>query len=319
MAILLVCGQAYADAPREVSVAEYHGHLVQLEQVVSACRAAAGTPACDAAHIGPDDVVAVSGKPRQVDYGWLRATLQYAATSGKDGKLRSHAEAELDAAAARLRADETASSSTPNLQPLLQDEARARPVLEKVLASGEFHHVEQPSLWQKLADQFFSWLDRKLSGIGGGPFSPVMIRLVVAASVLLCLTLLTWWYVRQVRRQRLLRPVGPDSAHPGAASAVDWQKRLHEAQVLAADGEWRGAVHFVYWAAISRLEAAGNWPADRSRTPREYLQLLPQMHGKRADLTILTQSFERIWYGQQAAGQAEYEDARSLLERLVAP
>jgi hypothetical protein len=130
--------------------------------------------------------------------------------------------------------------------------------------------------------------------------------------------LLAWWYARQVRQQRLLHASSNSGPNPSAASAVDWQKRLGEAEALAAEGEWRGAVHYIYWAAISRLESAGNWPADRARTPREYLELLPSSHAKRPGLAKLTRSFERIWYGQRPAQEADYHSARSLLEGLTA-
>jgi hypothetical protein len=48
------------------------------------------------------------------------------------------------------------------------------------------------------------------------------------------------------------------------------------------------------------------------------MQLLPASHRKRKDLALLTRNFERIWYGRLPVRQDDFEDARNLLERLVA-
>jgi hypothetical protein len=81
-------------------------------------------------------------------------------------------------------------------------------------------------------------------------------------------------------------------------------------------GQWREAIHNVYWSAISRMEANGMWPADRARTPREYLNLLAANTERRVDLMLLTRSFERTWYGGRVARKQDFEDACRLLERL---
>ena len=70
---------------------------------------------------------------------------------------------------------------------------------------------------------------------------------------------------------------------------------------MAAKGQWREAIHFLYWASIARLESRRLWPADRARTPREYLALLAGTDPRKTNLTALTRSFERTWYGGRAA------------------
>jgi hypothetical protein len=78
---------------------------------------------------------------------------------------------------------------------------------------------------------------------------------------------------------------------------------------MAAQGLWREAIHYLYWAAIARLESRRLWPADRARTPREYLRLLPAADPRRANLTTLTRSFERTWYGGREAGASDFKAA----------
>ncbi len=111
----------------------------------------------------------------------------------------------------------------------------------------------------------------------------------------------------------------PESEGPvaQAASARDWQLYLEDAHGAAAAGEWRQALHFVYWAAISRLESKRLWPADRARTPREYLALVAVDDPRRAGLASLTGSFERTWYGGRAAGEGDYRQAEELATALI--
>ncbi|HUX44591.1 MAG TPA: DUF4129 domain-containing protein, partial [Terracidiphilus sp.] len=102
-----------------------------------------------------------------------------------------------------------------------------------------------------------------------------------------------------------------------AASARDWQLWLKDAEAAAAAGRWREAIHCVYWAAISRLEQKRLWPADRARTPREYLALVGEEDARRAGLAQLTRSFEHTWYGGKAASKGDYEQAEALATGLM--
>ena len=103
----------------------------------------------------------------------------------------------------------------------------------------------------------------------------------------------------------------------GAASARDWQLWLEDARQAAAAGLWREAIHFVYWAAISRLESRRLWPADRARTPREYLALVAPEDPRKPSLATLTGSFERTWYGGRAAAESDYRRAEQLAAALI--
>ena len=119
---------------------------------------------------------------------------------------------------------------------------------------------------------------------------------------------LVWALVRIERRSRI-RLVPETPAISGAPSAREWQLWLQDAQSMAAQGLWREAIHYLYWAAIARLESRRLWPADRARTPREYLRLLPAADPRRANLTTLTRSFERTWYGGREAGASDFKAA----------
>ncbi len=301
-------------APARQSLESYRQHLRQLQTILAKCSAVRTAPNCDPKLVGPDDLVETNAGLRQVQYTWLRNAMSSAVLSSPTGKNKAHAEAsgQLQAAVERLSME----SSLPD-EPTHGDTTQARKTLASILAKSEFNHVRQPSLWELWRDILLRWLDerlRRLLGAGGG--SDWLTRITFTACILLVCGGLLGWFARQVKRQGLLLP-SPERS-PVAPSATDWEKWLSDAKQSAALGLWREAVHGVYWAAISRLESRGLWPADRARTPREYLRLLTPEDSKRADLAALTRAFEPIWYGNQRAAERDFQNACALLEKLAA-
>ena len=144
-----------------------------------------------------------------------------------------------------------------------------------------------------------------------------MGRLLVIGFILAVCVGLVLFLIRLERKGRVR--LGPDSEAPapGSASARDWYLWQQDAQKAAAAGLWRDAIHLIYWAAISRLESWRLWPADRARTPREYLALVDGDDGRKPGLTALTGSFERTWYGGRAAAEADYRRAESIATALI--
>jgi hypothetical protein len=142
-------------------------------------------------------------------------------------------------------------------------------------------------------------------------------RAVVWGFILAVCVGLAWGLLQMERRWRIR--LVPESSGPaaGAASARDWQLWLKDARRAAGAGQWREAVHFMYWASISRLESRRLWPADRARTPREYLALVAPDDPRRPGLSTLTRSFERIWYGGRPAAEADYLKAEELATSLI--
>jgi len=129
---------------------------------------------------------------------------------------------------------------------------------------------------------------------------------------------LVWFLIRLERRGRLgIGSIRPETG-AGAASARDWQLWLADARAADGQGAWRDAIHLLYWASISRLESGGLWPADRARTPREYLALLSSESAQRPALATLTRSFERAWYAGRPAGESDFRQAEQLAAQLGA-
>jgi hypothetical protein len=128
---------------------------------------------------------------------------------------------------------------------------------------------------------------------------------------------LVWTLLQMERRWRIRLLPDMDGPAPGAASARDWQLWMADAREAAAAGLLREGIHFLYWAVISRLESKRLWPADRARTPREYLALVAPDDARKLGLGSLTQTFERTWYGGRPIGETEFRRAEELAGNLI--
>jgi hypothetical protein len=283
--------------------------------------------------VGPDDRVPLSSAPnperRLIRFGWLRVLFSKAEES--DEPAAKHV------AGAQQADPEPPQPSTSRLlldaekrlaADLAQVTAPAAPApahtlerntMQQILAGRDFRDLAQPSATDSMLEKAGNWLNRLFENANrlratsrwvGWAFKWGFIVAVCVALVYGLLQLERRWRFRLI----------PESGGPavGAASARDWQRWLEDAQRAAASGLWREAIHFVYWASISRLESRRLWPADRARTPREYLALVAPEDPRKAGLTQLTGSFERTWYGGRAAGEVDYQRAEELAKALIA-
>jgi hypothetical protein len=326
---------------RDVTVAEYQQHLNDLDATVVACqsqRSAAGVaqatfPACDPAQVGPDnrirDFGAAPSQSREVRYDWLRSVLARA-TKKNDAAQKNvfgaiprpnnkpvSLDSLLAAARQRLQADAAQAGAPLASTPNFSDERKS---LNTILSQRAYQGVTQVSTMDRLREWLDNLLDKFFSGLvrfgAHAPWIVWLLRILLLAAI--C-TGLVWFLLRIERRSRL-RVVPEIEIATGAPSAREWQLWLRDAEEMAAQGQWREAIHFLYWAAIARLESKRLWPADRARTPREYLALVAGSDPRKTNLSGLTRSFERTWYGGRAAQAADFNAALKQAAALgVAP
>ena len=199
-----------------------------------------------------------------------------------------------------------------------KESASQRQVLTRILEAKEYHAaVAGPSLLSRLLEKVGNWINRILGKLAEAGFKSKWIGYSAEIGFGLLLTFgLIWFLIRLERQGRLGIGAYPFSTGATAASARDWQLWLRDARDAAAKGAWQEGIHLLYWASISRLESSGQWPADRARTPREYLALLSPENAQRAELVRLTQSFERTWYAGRAAAEADFLAAEQVASRL---
>jgi hypothetical protein len=332
---------ASSSGMRDVNLAQYREHLEELDGVVADCAAQlqqktapANGIACDPDRVGPDDRVAVPAgagtKPREVRYDWLRSVLSSAGK--KDSGVPSvvlggHAkikEKPVDAgillkeAQERLAIDERQAEGQAAGNPAGANSAYAeqRKSLDAILARKEYQNITKVTKRERFLEWLDNAIDQILMRLGAiGARLPWIGRAVELLLVAGALTTLIWLLLRLERNARV-RLVPDIETAPGAALAREWQLWLKDAETAAAAGAWREAIHSVYWASISRLESRRLWPADRARTPREYLALLGGSDPRKTTLTSLTRSFERTWYGGREAVAADFNAALHLAAEL---
>ncbi len=326
---------------RDASTEDYRMHLIALRTLTQACAQARDVKKCDPTLVGPDDRIALTtanGEDRRVvRYGWLRVLLYKAEEPDKaDQAAKERRE--------QSQKRKTGSEESPRPEPrttsqLLQDadarlqhdlaEAGGPPgspnahagehdALRKVLTGREFRNLQQVPENDTVMERVGSWLNHLFAGLVKLRAKSAWIgRALIWAFFLAVAALLGWRVMRTERRWRRRVSATPPSTARDAVSARDWQLWLADARRAAADGRWRDAIHFTYWASISCLESRRVWPADRARTPREYLALMAPEDPRTPGLASLTRSFEHSWYGGWQASEGEYRQAERTAASLT--
>jgi Domain of unknown function (DUF4129) len=313
----------YSAAAEPINIADYPARLRSLHGLLDACARTMSPAACDWQLAGPDAAVRTPSGDRKVQFAWLRSAVLDAARAGSapasprdpGAKQRGLEAAQVSLRDAGLRLDQELAQQQEK-QRGARDVAPERVALKKILLSGGYAQEVPPTLFERLRDEFLHWLNRRLNAISESQASQLIVNLLLVSLIAVVCGAMLWWFARKVQSQRLMltTPGIPDLSAP---SSLDWQRWLDQGKNFAQEQQWREAIHHVYWSAISRLESRGFWPADRARTPREYLTLLAARPETLADLRTLTRSFEHTWYGDQAADQPEFDRACALLERLA--
>ncbi|MFZ3217787.1 MAG: DUF4129 domain-containing protein [Candidatus Acidiferrales bacterium] len=193
--------------------------------------------------------------------------------------------------------------------------------LAQILQRREFGAVHPPSQWDILRQRINEWLERMLARlfqhIGNHPMGIKLFFWLILFGVTgwLAMMLVRFWLARA--RVDQLQAVGQ------VAFARSWQEWIHAAKEAAARGDFREAIHSVYWAGIAHLEDDGLLTRDRTRTPREHLRLvsealaaLPGASQRRDRLATLTSLFERIWYGRGPADARDFQTSLQEAEGL---
>ena len=319
---------------RDASFDDYRKHLIELTPLVQACAKARDIKGCDPVLVGPDDRIPLSNAPdaerRMIRYGWLRVLFSKAEdTDQPAAKPAKQSESDkpalltpqpttsqlLQDAEKRLAAD---LAQLDNLSAARPDHTAVRNTMKQVLAGSEFRGLQQQTVSDTVLEKLGNWLNRLFESAGRLKARSAWVgRVIVWGFILAVCVALVWFLVRLERRWRVRLTPDGDRPAVGAASARDWQLWLDDARLAAADGQWREAIHFVYWASISRLESKRLWPADRARTPREYLALVAPEDPRKPGLAQLTGSFERTWYGGRSAAEGDYRSAETLANTLI--
>lgn len=188
----------------------------------------------------------------------------------------------------------------------------ARAQLAAVLSRREFRFVRPPSWWDLMWARVWRWIGRQIDKLTRRlhlrPSVSNVLSWILLGAAFLLLAFMLWRNLRRASRSMTRLDL---QAPP--SGAWGWRQWADAARTAAAEQRYRDAVHCSYWAAVFRLEQLGVWRLDDSRTPREYLRLLPRESRHREPLASLTRSFEMAWYGYRPVTS---EQAQSALEEV---
>ena len=304
------CAAAQGQAPPTISVGEFADNVSQMQALAAACEAASSS--CDALKVVADTQVGKEGEAGSfaMHWRWLREAMDKA----KDSDASHRTEQMRDVTVRLQQMSQELEVDPAHSQSGFQ---KIRSQADSILAQKEFQRTVQESWWDRLMVRFWSWVVRGLSRIGRisgkaqwlGPLLEWGLFIAAAAGLL-------FFIFRNVSQQRLRVVMGE-----GAAARTAWDRESQDwarlADASAAQGDWREAVHELYWAAIVYLEARRAWRHNPSRTPREYVRLLKPGSIQQTALRGLTQTLERVWYGFGETDAAEYVRARALFDSLA--
>jgi hypothetical protein len=198
-------------------------------------------------------------------------------------------------------------------QPSRADDV-TRKRLEQILIAREFERVRGPTPLDLLKERLQAWIGKLLRKIN--PKIPDVQDLgqwFVWGMIALAAAVVGVWLYR-VSQESM--GDGKREILPFMPSSRNWREWLADARARAALGEWRDAVHFGFWAAVSRLESEGVWPPDKTRTPREYLNAIPGSSLSKEPFAAMTRKFETSWYGSRPTTEADFAQFAAHLERL---
>ena len=255
--------------------------------------------------VPPAWAIETDGQRFEVPATWLRTALSEAA--GNPNAWPSH-RAEILAQLHALRGEVEGLTSPSSPSAPRPDAARA--ALTQVLAGHEFKGMAQESAVVRLRQRLTEWLIRMWERLGGARLGSRNTAVLFAwMAVLVAVTALAIWlmrFLRQPQRSRLALTAHPAARTPAGA----WARRAWQ----AADP--RDAIRCAYRAIIAGLEDEGAWRSDDSRTPREYLRILPPDHRRRPAVADVTRRFEEIWFGARRATDDDRDAALGRLKEM---
>lgn len=284
-----------------LSLAQYIAQLTQLQQAVMAASDSHGTMAI-AQQLPAQWLIEDDGRIFTVIPNRFRQVLLDYANQPTEAKFAA-VKSQLDLLLVNARAMQFA-----KLNPDME-----RDKLSEILSRNEFRNVTGQSWYDRWKQAAQRWLAEMLERMVNSSSFPVVSRIIIWGLLAAAVLVAVIWLIRTYRQSNIYTVF---TGSPEILPNKPWRDWQTEAQAAAQQGRWRDAIHLSYRAAIAFLEAQGVWRPDPSRTPREYLRLLPAGNSHRDSLQQLTRSFERVWYGTDAATAETFAGASALLERL---
>lgn len=209
---------------------------------------------------------------------------------------------------------------------------RDKQKLAEILSRQEYQkpEVQEKSLFQTWWDKFWEWIDSifpkpNITPTTEGPnLTPLklVLQVVVFAAVIGLVGFLLWRFVpyfsnrfssRTRHEKRTLVILGETIGENESASDL-----FDEAELLAHQGDLRGAIRKGYIAVLCELGDRKIVRLASHKTNRDYLRDVRKRERIYDGMSGLTNNFERNWYGLREAETSDWEDFRTRYHATVA-
>jgi hypothetical protein len=292
--------QLLSDSEEEESTDEYN---YRFEQAIRSIRM--GLPR--------NQTVESEGQVYNVDNSWLHSALDELENAvDRPEKIEQIVE-NLQAMEARIAERREAIASRES-----KDAAKSR--LESILARPEYTtKVKGPNALARLMRDFIEWLRKLLpKPRTAEPRSIAWLTVVAKVAVVLgglvLLVFLGRLLLNRFRRTRAIKPRKKREPRIVLGERLEPEQTatdlLSEAEALARSGDLRAAIRKGYIALLVELGDRKIISLAQHKTNRDYLNALRARAPLHSQMSGLTNSFERHWYGFAEASQSDWQNFR---------
>ena len=99
---------------------------------------------------------------------------------------------------------------------------------------------------------------------------------------------------------------------------MDWRTWRNQAMEKASEGAFREAVRFFFVSVLLEGHHHGWWTYNPEATNREHLARVRGPLDRQDALKQLTALYEKVWYGQEEAGQESFHRCSEWLRQMEA-
>lgn len=202
--------------------------------------------------------------------------------------------------------------------------------LKEILQRDEYKLPEKKdeSLLQRWWREFTDWLDSVFPTMktpgpssSGGQSLSFILQILLYALVLGAIGFLLYRFapllfgrfggrVKKTKKDRVI--LGERIADDESAASL-----FSEAERLAREGNLRGAIRKGYIALLCELSDRKLIGLAQHKTNRDYLRDVRNRRELYKDMTGLTNSFERHWYGSQSVENSDWDEFRQKFKRAT--
>ena len=203
--------------------------------------------------------------------------------------------------------------------------------LAEILSRNEYQKPVQQdeSLFQKWLREFVEWLFRHLPSPSGSPqttssMEPIklVIQILIFVVVIGLIGFLVYKFLPLITNRFGDRTKKKKSDRVILGERIAAEESAHElfaeAESLARQGDLRGAIRKGYIAVLCELSDRKIIGLARHKTNRDYLRDIHKRSDIFENVSALTGSYERNWYGLRQAEQLDWDDFRDRYRQTMA-